>query len=129
MRDIALIEDKKRRSNGKLPLFQTVFRKYQAARCVPVKYFYLVMFCLLRKCNHVELPAGLKVGPGLFLGHPYCITINPDTVIGSHVNIHKGVTIGIENRGGERVSLLSVIMCGLESMPLLLEKLRLVTML
>lgn len=99
MQDTALIEDRKRRSNGRLPLFQVAFRKYQAARLKPVKYFYLAMLCILRKRNHVELPARLKVGPGLFLGHPYCITINPDTVIGSHVNIHKGVTIGMENRG------------------------------
>lgn len=99
MRDLALMEDRKRRPSGKLPLFQVSFRKYQATRCIPIKCFYLMMFRLLRRCNHVELPANLKVGPGLFLGHPYCITINPDTVIGSHVNIHKGVTIGIENRG------------------------------
>lgn len=36
---------------------------------------------------------------GLYIGHPYCITINPHTVIGKNVNIHKGVTIGQENRG------------------------------
>ena len=35
----------------------------------------------------------------MFIGHPYCITINPDVIIGSHCNIHKGVTIGQENRG------------------------------
>lgn len=49
--------------------------------------------------NNCEFPAGLRAGPGLFIGHPYCITINPDVVIGSHCNIHKGVTIGQENRG------------------------------
>lgn len=40
-----------------------------------------------------------KIGEGLFLGHPYCITINPNTIIGKNCNIHKGVTIGQENRG------------------------------
>lgn len=38
-------------------------------------------------------------GGGLYIGHPYCITINPQSVIGENCNIHKGVTIGQENRG------------------------------
>ena len=33
------------------------------------------------------------------MGHAYCITINPNVVIGKNCNIHKGVTIGQENRG------------------------------
>lgn len=36
---------------------------------------------------------------GLYIGHPYNITINSEVVIGENVNIHKGVTIGQENRG------------------------------
>ena len=36
---------------------------------------------------------------GMYLGHCQCITINPGTKIGYNVNIHKGVTIGQENRG------------------------------
>lgn len=99
MKNLALIEDRKRRSNGKIPLFQVAFRKAQASRFLPNKIFHLVMLRILRRMNHVELPANLKVGPGLFLGHPYCITINSEAVIGSNVNIHKGVTIGIENHG------------------------------
>lgn len=35
----------------------------------------------------------------MYLGHCQCITINPETKIGCNVNIHKGVTIGQENRG------------------------------
>lgn len=35
----------------------------------------------------------------MYIGHPYCITINEKAVIGKNVNIHKGVTIGQENRG------------------------------
>ena len=40
-----------------------------------------------------------KIGEGLYIGRPYCITINPKAVIGKNCNIHKGVTIGQENRG------------------------------
>lgn len=40
-----------------------------------------------------------SIGPGLYIGHAYCITINADAVLGENCNIHKGVTIGQENRG------------------------------
>lgn len=39
------------------------------------------------------------MGGGIFLGHAYNITINPDAVIGHNCNIHKGVLIGQSNRG------------------------------
>ena len=35
----------------------------------------------------------------MYVGHPYCITVNADAVIGNNCNLHKGVTIGQENRG------------------------------
>ena len=41
----------------------------------------------------------LKQERGLYIGHPYGITINPKAVLGKNINIHKGVTIGQENRG------------------------------
>lgn len=43
-----------------------------------------------------------NIGPGLYIGHPFGITINSDVVIGSNCNIHKGVTIGQENRGARK---------------------------
>lgn len=54
-----------------------------------------------RQCRKycVDLPLTTKIGSGLFLGHPYAITINGDSIIGNNCNIHKGVTIGQENRG------------------------------
>ena len=42
------------------------------------------------------------VAGGLYLGHPYGITVNSGTVLGMNVNLHKGVTIGRENRGRRR---------------------------
>ena len=47
----------------------------------------------------LEIPPNTSIGKGFYIGHPFNITINPDTVIGNNVNIHKGVTIGRENRG------------------------------
>ncbi len=52
--------------------------------------------------NLLEISPKCKIGAGLYLGHPYCITINPNTVIGENCNIHKGVTIGQENRGARK---------------------------
>lgn len=99
MKNICLIEDRKRRVNGKIPLFQTAYRRAQNTKIFPIKLIHLIVLRILRRINNVEFPASLQCGPGLFLGHPYCITINPNVIIGSHVNIHKGVTIGQENRG------------------------------
>lgn len=59
----------------------------------------------------LELGKGANIAPGLYLGHPYGITLNPKARIGRNCNLHKGCTIGQENRGvrkgaptlGERV--------------------------
>lgn len=58
-------------------------------------------FVLQRMSLHygLEIPWNLKVGKGLYLGHAFNITINPKVEIGEMCNIHKGVTIGQENRG------------------------------
>lgn len=41
----------------------------------------------------------MSIGTGLHIVHPYCITINPKVVMGENCTIHKGITIGQENRG------------------------------
>lgn len=43
-----------------------------------------------------------EIGTGLYLGHPYNITVSKDAVLGKNVNLHKGCTIGGENRGKRR---------------------------
>ena len=52
-----------------------------------------------RSAHGLEIPDDLTVGGGFYIGHPFGITINPDTILGENVNIHKGVTLGQENRG------------------------------
>ena len=72
---------------------------------------------VMRKCQHsrnpvwklarkrmeqrygLEISRGSAIGGGLYLGHAYGITVNPEAVIGRNCNLHKGVTIGQENRG------------------------------
>ena len=33
------------------------------------------------------------------MGHPFDITVNRNVTLGNNINLHKGVTIGRENRG------------------------------
>ena len=47
----------------------------------------------------LEISPNAKIGNGLYLGHPYNITVSPYATLGDNVNLHKGVTIGMENRG------------------------------
>lgn len=47
----------------------------------------------------LEISPAAKIGKGLYLGHPYNITVGGEAVIGKNVNLHKGCTIGRENRG------------------------------
>ena len=61
----------------------------------------IIAFRYARKYG-LEFSANVKIGKGFYLGHPYNITVGEGVVIGDNVNLHKGVTIGVENRG-ERI--------------------------
>lgn len=47
----------------------------------------------------LEISSNAKIGRGLYLGHPYNITVAEGVTLGDNVNLHKGCTIGRENRG------------------------------
>jgi serine O-acetyltransferase len=59
---------------------------------------------LLREVERygLEISHNAKIGPGLYLGHAYGITVNSGATIGRNCNLHKGVTIGQENRGARK---------------------------
>ncbi len=62
----------------------------------------LVLHCLFLKYSEkhaIEIDFPVTIDSGLYIGHPYGITINDKVIIGRNCNIHKGVTIGQENRG------------------------------
>ena len=86
-------------SSSEMPKFQKWMRKYQETNNRILKNIYKVLFVYQRKKHCIEISGDSVIGGGLYVGHPYCITINPQTVIGENCNIHKGVTIGQENRG------------------------------
>lgn len=66
------------------------------------RIFYRVLYHVLAGKNHIEISPETKIGGGLYIGHPFCITINSKAIIGRNCNIHKGVTIGQENRGARK---------------------------
>lgn len=89
------------RYGGKASLYVKLlmfcFRRAKVTSCFSKvwRFFYRI----LAKRNHLEISPSVEIGPGLYIGHPYCITINPKAILGANINIHKGVTIGQENRG------------------------------
>lgn len=92
--------DVKRYGNrAAMPKFQKYMRKYQDANNKFTKLFYRILYRYFRNKNHIEIDVTTNIGGGLYIGHPFCITINPKAVIGENCNIHKGATIGRENRG------------------------------
>lgn len=91
--------DKQRYSEEGVPLFLQFYRKAQMSNNFFEYKFYQKMFEFLANRRGIEFSIDNKIGYGFYMGHPYGITINPKAVIGNNVNIHKGVTIGEENRG------------------------------
>ena len=75
-----------------------LYRKCQFGSGVSLAINRLCFRKLKQKMN-IEIFGKTNIGKGLYIGHPHGITINPEAVIGENCNIHKGVTIGQENRG------------------------------
>ena len=70
-------------------------RKYQKRKCLFLK---LRLYRLSRKFG-LEISTSAQIGEGLYLGHPYGITVAGGVKMGKNCNLHKGCTIGRENRG------------------------------
>lgn len=96
-------KDKQRYGNASPSLlllsFLWALRKYEDSNNKVSKIFCKITMKVFKVLHCIEISAGTKIGEGLYIGHPYCITINHKAVLGKNINIHKGVTIGQENRG------------------------------
>ena len=75
------------------------YRQYFISKSKIIKFLYKVIFRLIASRRGIEISLKNEIGKGLYLGHAYNITINPDVHIGCNCNLHKGVVIGQENRG------------------------------
>ncbi len=95
-----LEQDYQRYVNHKdMPKFQLYCRKVRMANNALSKLWWRLCFRVAKEWNHIDMSYSTEIGGGLYIGHPYCITISHTAKIGMNVNIHKGVTIGRENRG------------------------------
>lgn len=90
--------DQYRLGGGKPPMFQIVMRKCAASKGI-IQLFYRLIYKYLRTRRGIDIDWDTEIGYGLYIGHPYGITINRMARIGNNCNIHKGATIGQENRG------------------------------
>lgn len=84
---------------GTILTFIWFLRKARFTRSKMVKFYCRIMLRHWRNKYGLEISPDTKIGKGLYLGHPYGITINTDSIIGNNCCLHKGVTIGQENRG------------------------------
>lgn len=75
------------------------YRKAQMSKNPFLHKMYKKLFEISTKKKGIEFSVDNEIGYGFYVGHPYGITINAKVIIGNNVNIHKGVTIGQENRG------------------------------
>lgn len=79
--------------------FLYFYRKYNKSNSKIKKIFFKIVLNKIRLKFGIEISPETKIGKGCYIGHPFNITINPKALLGENVNIHKGVTIGQENRG------------------------------
>ena len=65
----------------------------------------------------LEISPMAKIARGLYLGHPYHITVGGGVCIGKNVNLHKGCTIGADIRGSREGSptIGNHVWCGINS--------------
>lgn len=93
--------DKKRyeKLSGDLRKFHYYLRRVQATHNRILKYWYKIHFYMVKSKYGLEISSETNIGKGLYIGHPYNITINRNAIIGENCNIHKGAVIGQENRG------------------------------
>lgn len=75
--------------------YMRYFRKYEQKKSIFTRF---LMYRITRKYG-LEISVHAKIGSGLYLGHPYNITVAEDAILGDNVNLNKGCTIGRENRG------------------------------
>ena len=84
--------------NHQVKRFLKLFRKCQFSNGI-ILIINRMMFRSIKRRLSIELFGKTKIGRGLYIGHPYGITINESVIIGNNCNIHRGALIGKENRG------------------------------
>lgn len=86
-------------NDGFVLRFLWILRKGSSCKSSLMKKMYTLFLGHYRRKYGLEISHHTKIGKGLYLGHAFNITINPNAIIGDNCNIHKGVVIGKTNRG------------------------------
>lgn len=79
---------------------QYIYEKPRPAYFLPAKLAYKVASKAIEVTTGISIPASVKIGPGLYIGHFGQIIVHSDAVIGARFSIGQGVTIGTKGQGG-----------------------------
>lgn len=79
--------------------FHYYFRRVQTSNNRILRFYYKLCLRIIEEMHGLEISGRTIIGAGLYMGHVYNITISPECVLGKNINLHKGCTIGKENRG------------------------------
>ena len=96
---IIALDKKRYGKNGAVPPIQKYLRRAQYAPNMFTKLLWKKIYMVKAKKMAIEVYPETQIGEGLYLGHFYGVTINPQSIIGKNCNLHRGVLIGKENRG------------------------------
>ncbi len=66
----------------------------------PLRPLASLFLIAVRAVTHVDLPAGCRVGPGLYIAHPGHVVVARGTVLGENCTLTPGVVLG-HGLGGE----------------------------
>ncbi|ARD97620.1 hypothetical protein NE298_12235 [Lactococcus lactis] len=61
--------------------------------------YYILNLVIVEGFLHCHFPLSISLGKGVALFHPYEIMLNRHAIIGEHVIIRNGVTIGVKRQG------------------------------
>lgn len=79
---------------------QFIYERPRPAHFLPAKLAYRLANKMIEVTTGISIPASVKIGPGLYIGHFGEIIIHSDAVIGQRFSIGQGVTIGTKGQGG-----------------------------
>ena len=102
MKNLYMFDSQRNNGGGYSLRFLRVLRTAQSSNNKIVKLICKVLLKHYRERYGLEILPKTQIGKGLYLGHAFNITINPNAVIGENCNIHKGVVIGQINRGNKK---------------------------
>lgn len=82
---------------------QWIYEKRRPPHFIPLKLAYQLVSKAIEVTCGISVPASVKIGPGLYIGHFGEIIIHSDAVIGERFSIGQGCTIGTRGQGGSDV--------------------------